>query len=84
MTQVRLELDETTLRVIDTVKGKYGLKNRSAALQFFVREQGLHYMEPEIKLPDSELAELDEIIADMKQNGGVKMNLTQLKKHMGL
>lgn len=84
MTQVRLELDEQSLRVIDVVKGRYGLKNRSEAVKYFVKEQGLQYMEREIKLPDAELAELDEIIADAEAGNGVKMSLTELKKHMGL
>ena len=84
MTQVRLELGDYSLRVIDVVKGKHGLKNRSDALKLFVREQGLQYMQPEIKLPDAELAEVDEIIADAKENGAVKMSLSELKNHMGL
>jgi len=38
ITQVRFEIDEITKRVLDTIKGKYGLPNRSEALKKFVKK----------------------------------------------
>ncbi|MBS3141966.1 DUF2683 family protein [Candidatus Woesearchaeota archaeon] len=46
MPQARLELKEYTVRVLDVIKGKYGLKNRSEALDKLTLEAGAVYVEP--------------------------------------
>ena len=46
MIEARFKMDEYTKRVLDVIKGKYGLSNRSEALRQFVRSEGHKYMEP--------------------------------------
>ena len=58
MTQARFELDKYTSRVLDVVKGKYGLKNRNEALNKFVKEYGGDLIEPEIN--ENILKEIEE------------------------
>lgn len=65
MTQVRLELDEYTLRVLDVVKGKFGLKNRADALKRFVNEYGNDYVEPIFN--EEYLNELNSIVDNHKK-----------------
>ena len=48
MRQARINLDEYTTRVLDVVKGRYGLKNREDALNKFVREFGEEFVEPQV------------------------------------
>lgn len=66
MTQARLVLNEHTTRVLDVVKGKFGLKNRSEALNKFVKEEGDKYIEP--KVDEFVLNELDAIYNEHKKN----------------
>lgn len=47
MTQARFNVDSYTTRVLDVVKGKYGLKNREEALKKFVERHGEEYVERE-------------------------------------
>ena len=60
MRQARINLDEYTTRVLDVVKGKYGLKNREDALNKFVREFGEEFVEPQVN--EKYLEELDELV----------------------
>ena len=59
MTQVRLDIDEYTVRVLDVVKGKFGLKNRSEALKRFAHTYGEKYVLPPVN--ESVLRELDNL-----------------------
>ena len=43
MTQARFDLDDYTVKVLDVVKGRHGLKNRNEALLHFVHEHGTDY-----------------------------------------
>ena len=66
MTEVRLNVDEYSLRVLDVIKGKYGLKNRSEALNRFAKDFGEDFVEPE--LTDEYAQMLREQVEDYKKN----------------
>ena len=66
MTQIRLEADNYTLRVLDVIKGKYGLKNRSEALKKFAKEYGEDFVEPE--LSDTYVQILREQVEEYEKN----------------
>lgn len=59
MTQARFILDDYTTRVLDVIKGKFGLKNRDAALRKFVHQFGKDFVDPEINV--GLLKELDDL-----------------------
>ncbi len=83
MTQARLEMNEYTVRVLDVVKGKFGLKNRSDALQKLALEAGNEYLEPVAN--ETALRELDAIYENHKKKyGNKKMSDAELKKLLGL
>lgn len=65
MIQARFQLDEYTARVLDVVKGKYGLKNRDEALRKIALEVGEKYVDPIIK--EDFLRELDEVYESHKK-----------------
>lgn len=76
-------MDEYTARVLDVIKGKFGLKNRSEALKKLALEAGNEYIE----LAPSEmvLRELDIIYENhKKKHGNRKMGDAELKKLLGL
>lgn len=66
MTQVRLEVDEYSIRVLDVIKGKYGLKNRSEALKRFAKDYGEEFVEP--KLNTEYLEQLDKLVDNYEKN----------------
>lgn len=68
MTQARFELDEYTTRVLDVVKGKYGLKSREEALNKFVREFGEEFLEYPVS--EEYLSKLDSIVAEHEKKYG--------------
>lgn len=82
MTQVRLELDNYTLRVLDVIKGKFGLKNRTQAIQKFALEEGHKYVEPEVR--EEFIKELDAIYEEHKKKGFKSMTLEELDEILGL
>ena len=47
MTQVRFNLDEYSIRVLDIIKGKFSLKNRNDALKKFIDVYGENFLEKE-------------------------------------
>lgn len=49
MVSFRAELNDYTNRVLGVVKEKYGLKNRSSALNLFAEMYGEDFVEPEIR-----------------------------------
>ena len=76
-------MDGYTSRVLDVIKGKFGLKNRSEALKKLALEAGSEY----IDLAPNELVlkELDLIYEDhKKKHGSRKMNNAELKNLLGL
>jgi len=83
MAEARLKLDDYTIRVLDVIKGKFGLKNRSAALNKIALEIGSDYVEqqPNIRY----LKELDvEYQEHKKKNGKKAMTTKELDKLLGL
>lgn len=83
MMQSRLEIDDYTARVLDVVKGKFGLKNRSEALNKLTKECGSCYVEPEPN--EMALRELDIIYEDhKKKHSNRKMNDKELKALLGV
>lgn len=83
MIQTRLEIDDYTARVLDVVKGKFGLKNRSEALQKLVLETGDTFVEP--KTNELVLKELDLLYQSHKNKyGNKKMSDAELKKLLEL
>lgn len=61
MIEARFKMDEYTKRVLDVIKGKYGLSNRSQALRQLIESEGYKYMEPDE-------AVLNEIDAEYKNH----------------
>lgn len=57
MPQARFDLDSYSTRVLDVVKGKYGLKNRQEALKKFVEIHGEEYAQ--MRVEEKVLRELD-------------------------
>ena len=83
MTQARLEMDDYTIRVLDVIKGKFGLKNRSEALKKLALEAGNEYID--LAPNEMVLKELDEIYeSHKKKHANRKMNDKELRKLLGL
>ncbi len=85
MTQARLELEDYTLRVLDVVKGKYGLKNRTEALNKFVRDYGGEIVEPQIN--EEVLVHFDNVVREHEEKYGKNwkgMTEKELDKLLGL
>lgn len=79
MTQIRLEVKDYTLRVLDVIKGKFGLKNRDSALDKFIELYGDEYLEPQID--ESVLREIDEVYeSHMKRKDRKKLTLKEFDK----
>ena len=79
MIQARFELDEHTARVLDVIKGKYGLKNRDEALRRLALETEDKYVEQ--KANEEVLRELDKTYEKHKQtNKNRKMTNKELKR----
>ncbi len=49
MVQAVINLDEHENRVINIIKGKYGLKNKSEAIEYIVNEYEKEHLEPELR-----------------------------------
>ncbi|MBI2575765.1 DUF2683 family protein [Candidatus Woesearchaeota archaeon] len=49
MVQTLLELGERQDRVINIVKGKYGIKNKSSAINFVINKYEEEFLEPELR-----------------------------------
>jgi len=68
MTQARFELNEYSVRVLDVVKGKFGLKTRNDALNIFIKEHGSEYVDLEVN--DETLKYFDNIVAEHEAKYG--------------
>ncbi|HLC95952.1 MAG TPA: hypothetical protein VJH97_01390 [Candidatus Nanoarchaeia archaeon] len=83
MIQARFEMDEYTVRVLDVIKGKFGLKNRDEALKKLALEAGNEYVE--LAPNEMVLKELDAMYeSHMKKHPNRKMTDSELKKLLGL
>ncbi len=76
MIEARFKMDEYTKRVLDVIKGKYGLSNRSEALRKFAETEGYKYVEPN----EAVLKEIDaEYETHKKKNPKRKMKDEELR-----
>jgi metal-responsive CopG/Arc/MetJ family transcriptional regulator len=83
MAQARIELTDYSARVLDVVKGKYGLKNRSDALNKALSQIGPIYVEE--KPNENVLRELDVIYnSHLIKHKNRKMTDDELKRLLGL
>ena len=83
MTQARFVLDPYTIRVLDVVKGKFGLKNREEALRRFVEEHGTEYAN--VSVEDGILKELDATLdRHQRKHRQRRMSVRELDKLLGL
>lgn len=83
MIQARIEMDDYTARVLDVIKGKFGLKNRSEALKKLALEAGNEYIE--LAPNEMVLKELDVLYeSHMKKHPNREMTNVELKKLLGL
>jgi len=83
MIEARFQLDEYTSRVLDTVKGRFGLKNRNEALRKMAQDVGGEYLVP---IPNERvLEEIDAIFKDhLAKNPNRKMTDRELKQLLNL
>lgn len=83
MTQMKVELDKYSQRVLDVVKGMHGLKNRNDAFNKFVHEFGDSYVKKSIM--DEKLQKLDLAVADHKKKyESREMSEDELNEILGL
>ncbi len=75
MVQAVINLNERETRILNIVKGKFGLKNKSEAISLIVNEYEQELLEPELK---PEYVEKLNILE--KQKGIPFRNITELKK----
>jgi len=77
MVQAMINIDESTNRVLNIVKAKFGLKDKSEAINLVVSEYEQVSLEPELR-PEY-LEKLDRI----KKQKGIKFkSIDDLKRHI--
>lgn len=76
MVQAVVNLNEHENRVINIIKGKYGLRNKSEAIEFMINEYEKYHLEPELK------PEYIEKMKKRQKEGTVKVK--DSRKHFGL
>lgn len=78
MIEARFKMDEYTKRVLDVIKGKYGLSNRNEALKQLIEIEGYKYVEPQAN--EAILKEIDaEYEAYKKKHPRRKMKDEELR-----
>ncbi len=75
MVQAIITLNEREARVLNIVKGKFGLKNKSEAINLIIDEYEQEFLEPELKPEFVEKLEKLE-----KQKGIPFKNVAELKR----
>lgn len=82
MTTARVFLDDYSNTVLNVIKAKYSLKDKSEALNRFIRAYGNAEVEPEVKESYiKKILELDE--EHVKKYGNRKMGKGELEKLFG-
>lgn len=76
MVQAIIKLRERENRILNIIKGKFGLKNKSEAISFVIQQYEQEFLEPELK------PEFIEKMKKRKNESTVKVN--DFKKHFGL
>ncbi len=78
---VNLRIDNYTDRVLDVIKEKNGLKDKSQALIYFAKKYGYYYVEPEVK--DEVIKEILQIEEDHLKKYGLRgKNMAELRKEI--
>ena len=49
MVQAMININENVNRILNIIKAKYGLKNKSEAINLVVNEYGVNILEPELR-----------------------------------
>jgi hypothetical protein len=81
MVNVNLHIDNYSNRVLNVIKAKFGLKDKSKALMYFVNKYGEEFVEPEIK--EEYIKEIDEIEKKhLKKYGLRHQSLESLRKEI--
>jgi len=76
MVQAIINLNEHENRVLNIIKGKYGLKNKSEAVNLIIKEYEKELLEPELR------PEYIEKMREREKEPTVKVK--DFKKHFGL
>ena len=84
MTQInfRAEIEEYTNRVLGVVKEKYGLKDKSEALDLFADMYGEDFVEHEVK--EEVITEILEMSKEYHEKGAKPMSFEELDELTGL
>ena len=76
MVQAIITLNEHENRVLNIIKGKFGLKNKSEAINLIIKEYEKELLEPELR---------PEYIVKMRERGKEPtVKVKAFKKHFGL
>jgi len=77
MVQAVINIDENTNRVLNIVKAKFGLKDKSQAINLVVNEYEENSLEPRLR------PEYIEKLRKIKKQKGIHFrNLSELKRHI--
>ena len=77
MVQSIIDLGENEVRIINIVKAKYGLKNKSQAISFIANKYKDVFLEPELN------PEFIENLSKIKKEKGIRFsNVLDLRKHI--
>lgn len=76
MVQAVIDIDEKTNRVLNIVKAKFGLKDKSQAINMVVNEYEENFLEPELR------PEFVEKMHKIQKESTVKVK--DFRKHFGL
>ena len=77
MVQAIINISEKTNRVLNIVKAKYGLKDKSEAIDVMAEEYENGMMEPELRL------EYIKKLSKIKEQQGIKFkSVDELRKHI--
>lgn len=80
MVDARVQLKEYSNRVIAVVKAKYGLRDKSEALNRFIETYGPEEVEPEVK--DSYMRKLDRIERNLRKGDYKRQTVQELRKEI--
>ena len=76
MVQALINLNEHENRVLNVIKGKFGFKNKSEAVNFIINEYEKEFLEPELR---------PEFIEKMKERQKEEtVKVKDFRKHFGL
>ena len=82
MTQYRFDLDPYSVRVLDVIKGKFGLKNKNEALRKMMEVHGEQYAEMQVE--EKILRDLDQTFKEHQKKTRRSMTDKELDTLLGL